>query len=245
MSNFFKAQDFGLPIYKCKGLPLYDTYQFDFFRCIPFTEELYDIKVLDLHNGNLRRSNGRYSKLFKNEKVSYWANDKRTAINEMRKHHKCDSYICFHAYDDSSSTFPINNNFEDLIILDGRKSGIDKLINKIECKEVLTNDENVFLKKILEQKPDCLVYDSHAHKGGENYIFFESGFKKLALRSVKLKIVKNGKIYNKKVCCSFGSDYSPSIENYFKKFEPIAKAKLDGNYKDSKQYKKMVKTKGE
>lgn len=36
-----------------------------------------------------------------------------------------------------------------------------------------------------------MAYDSHAKNGGENFIFFEKGFKKLALRQLQLRFSKN------------------------------------------------------
>ena len=53
------------------------------------------------------------------------------------------------------------------------------------------------MASLLAQAPDCLVFDSHAKKGGENFIFFEKGFQKLSLRQLRLRFGKrDGGNYN-------------------------------------------------
>ena len=62
-----------------KRLPVIVTDEFDFWRCVEFNENFYGITVSELFKGNLRESNknNRYSSLFPNQKLSYWASSKK------------------------------------------------------------------------------------------------------------------------------------------------------------------------
>lgn len=95
MSNFYSNHYLSVPIYKHKSLPIVETGEFDFYRCIPFQDSFYGKTVSELHAGNLRMSNGRYSKLFPGEKLSYWASDSKTARAEVKKHGANNNLLTF------------------------------------------------------------------------------------------------------------------------------------------------------
>lgn len=232
----FISQDYRRPIYKHKELPVYITDEFDFYRCIEFKDEFYGRTASCLFNGNLRACTGRYSRLFPNQKISYWANSPTTARAEIKKHGAGDSILTFWAYDDGTSTFPILQSQEPLVIIDGRKCGVQDLLDKADNNIQLINAEQDLLLSILAQNPDCLVFDSHARCGGENFIFFEKGFQKLALRQLRLRLgKKNGGAHNQ-IICADTSDYSPCIASYGKYFMPKAKIAMDQGYLKSDEY---------
>ena len=85
-SKVFKAQSYDQPTFKHKNLPIFLTKEFDFFRCVEFKEEFYGVLATDLFKGNLRECTGRYSSLFPNQKISYWADSVMTARAEVKKH---------------------------------------------------------------------------------------------------------------------------------------------------------------
>lgn len=177
MGELFKSNDYLRTIYKHQSLPVYITDEFNFYRCVEFSDNFYGKTAYELHAGNLRKCTGRYSKLFPNQRISYWADSPNTSRAEIKKHGASNNIITFWAYDDATSTIPITDNDELLIIIDGRKCGVQKLIDKIDDGNALTISEENMMKRILEQNPDCLVYDSRAYKGGENYIFLEKASK--------------------------------------------------------------------
>lgn len=142
----------------------------------------------------------------------------------------------FHTYDDATSTFPTLANDEPLIIVDGQKCGIQEVIDKVENDEPLNAVEEILLKIIWSEDPDCIVYDSHAFEGGENYIFFEKGFNKLVLRNVKLRLGNRKAKNGAEIPCAITSDYTPVLEGYSYKFEPIAKIRYDENYSNLEEY---------
>ncbi len=84
--------------------------------------------------------------------------------------------------------------------------------------------------------PDCLVYDSRARKGGENYLFFEKGFRKLALRELRLRFGREHGGSQSTIVCSMFSDYLPYLENYGLCFQEKAKIKMDDSYLRSEEY---------
>lgn len=232
----FKAQDYGRLIHKHRELPIYVTDEFNFYRCVEFNDAFYGKTVSELHAGNLRYSQGRYAALFPGQKLSYWANNVETAKAEIRRHGAQNDILTFWAYDDATSTFPTIEPQEPLIIVDGRKCGIQPLIDKIDEGKSASQKEMELLQAILGYHPDCLVYDSHAIQGGENYIFFEKGFKKLALRQVRLYLgSKKGR--KNAIYCADGTDYTPFVEEYGKYFAPIAKVKMDTSYLQTDEYK--------
>lgn len=234
MGKFFKSQDWGRTIFKHIDLPVYVTDEFSFYRCVEFREEFYGKTVSELFNGNLRTCCGRYSKLFPGQKISYWADSPYTSRAEIKKHGASKNVITFWAYDDDTSTFPCLGKDEPLIIIDGRKCGVQELIDKADNGEDLTDGEMILLKQILAQQPDCLVYDSHAKTGGENYIFFEKGFKKLALRQLRLYLGERRGKNRKTIVCADTSDYMPFPQNYGKYFKPLAKIGMNTEYLNEK-----------
>lgn len=175
-SREFKGQAYGAPTFKHKILPIYITYEFDFFRCVEFKSEFYGKTASVLFNGNLRMCSGRYSKLFPNQKISYWANSLQTARAEIKKHGSSNDILSFWAYDDETSTYPTLPNKEPLKIIDGRQCGAQRLFDKADNDLTLDDDDLELLQKIIDEEPDCLAYDSHAMKGGENYIFLNEDF---------------------------------------------------------------------
>lgn len=88
----------------------------------------------------------------------------------------------------------------------------------------------------MAEQPDALAYNS-VIDGGENFIFFESGFDKLSLREVDLYL---GDQKRSDVVCAFGSDYSPSCEAYGYSFERIARTKMHEDYLKTVEYKRRL-----
>lgn len=235
-SREFISQSYNRTIYKHKDFPVYSTDEFDFFRCVEFKKEFYGKTASYLFNGNLRTCTGRYSNLFPNQKLSYWADSPDTARAEIKKHGSGNDILTFWAYDDISSTFPITEYQESLIIIDGRKCGIQELIDKADKNKSLTGAEERYMLSLFKVNPDCLAFDSHAKHGGENFIFFEKGFKKLALRQLRLRFgKKNGGNHNL-ICCAGTCDYTPYIESYGEYFAPIAKIKMSEDYLQTNEY---------
>lgn len=229
----FKAQSYDQPIYKHKNLPIYATKEFDFFRCVEFKEEFYDVLATDLFKGNLRNCTGRYSSLFPNQKISYWADSKKTAQAEVKKHGADCNLLTFWAYDDASSFEPCMGNNEMLIIVDGRKSGIQSLIDKLDTGLAISDSEKRLMDDILKEQFDAIAYDSKACPGGENFIFLENGFKKLALRELCLRFGKKDGGNHASICCALTSDYTPILQSYGEYFSPKCRVKRDLNYLES------------
>ena len=240
MGDFFKSHDYGVTIYKHIKLPVYKSGQFNFFRCVNFKDEFYGKTVSALHKGNLRESeNGRYSKLFPKQKISYWAESPETARAEIKHHGSTCDILTFWSYDDFTSTIPIFDNREQITIIDGRECGVQDIIDKVDSGKSINLVEENQLKLIMNEKPDCLVYDSRARKGGENYIFFEKGFMKLALREVRLRLGSHNGKNQQRIILSQTSDYLPIIENYGCMFLPIARVDYDRNYSNTKEYREL------
>lgn len=232
----FISQDYGRPIYKHKELPIYITDEFDFYRCVEFKNEFYGKTASYLFNENLRKCTGRYSKLFSNQRISYWADSAITARAEIKKHGAGNNILTFWAYDDGTSTFPTLLEQDPLVIIDGRKCGVQELIDKADNDIDLTEAERKYLTLLLSMNPDCLVFDSRARDGGENFIFFEKGFRKLSLRQLSLRFgKKNGGNHNRIVCADT-CDYSPYIESYGECFMPKARIIMDQAYLLSEEY---------
>lgn len=232
----FISQDYGRPIYKHKDLPVYITDEFDFFRCVEFNSEFYGKTVSTLFNGNLRKCTGRYSKLFPDQKLSYWADSPITARAEIKKHGAGNNILTFWAYDDGTSTFPTLQKQEPLKIIDGRKCGVQDLLDKADNGIQLTKTEQDYMASLLAQKPDCLAFDSHAKKGGENFIFFEKGFQKLSLRQLRLRFGKRDGGNHNLIVCADTCDYAPHIESYGQYFMPKAKVAMEQAYLESNEY---------
>lgn len=100
----------------------------------------------------------------------------------------------------------------------------------------LSESELEIMDRIRSESPDGLVYSSHVDPNHRNYLFFESGFRKLSLKQVLLTIRKDGRVNRNRVTCAASSDYTPSIEAYGHCFEPIAKLKFDERYLESEEY---------
>ena len=236
-SRAFISQDYGRPVYKYKDLPVYVTDEFDFFRCIEFKDDFYGKTASELFNGNLRFCSGRYTSLFPGMKISYWADSVQTARAEIKKHGAGNNILTFWAYDDGTSTFPTLPDQEPLIIIDGRKCGAQELIDKADAQIPLSDSEQKQMIELLSVNPDCMAFDSHAIDGGENFIFFEKGFKKLALRQIRLRFGrKDGGHHNRIVCADF-CDYTPFVESYGEYFLPKAKIAMSADYCQSEEYK--------
>lgn len=237
MSDFLKAQNYDGLLIKHEDLPIYAVEVFDFFRCVEFKEEFYGLTVSELFWGNLRKSNGRYSKLFKGQKVSYWSSSPKVAQKEIKRHRSGNNILTFWAYDDCSSTFPTSLIKDPLIIVDGRKNGIQEIIKKVESDITLNESEEQIMKDIFSYKIDAIVYDSEACSEGENYLFLESGFAKLSLREVRLRFGKKDGGAHNKIICAINSDYSPCLESYGKYFQKKIRIKMKEEYLNSLEYK--------
>ena len=236
----FKAQTYGQPTLKHKKFPIYLTQEFDFFRCVEFKTDFYNVLATDLFKGNLRESTGRYSVLFPNQKISYWAESVMTARAEVKKHGAGCDLLTFWAYDDASSFEPCLGGDEMLCILDGRRSGVQILIDKVDRGESLSDSEKEPMENLLKEPIDCIAYESKARPGGENFIFLERGFKKLALRQIRLRFGrKNGGSQNR-ICCAFSSDYTPFPKAYGEYFVPKCRVERDLDYENSAECKERI-----
>lgn len=232
----FISQDYGRPTYKHQDLPIYITDEFNFYRCLEFSPDFYGKTASVLFNGNLRVCSGRYSKLFPNQKLSYWADSPMTARAEIKKHDAGNNILTFWAYDDGTSTFPTLPDQSPLIIIDGRKCGVQELIDKADNDIPLTDKEQKYMESLLAEAPDCLAFDSHARKGGENFIFFEKGFRKLALRELILRFGKSDGGNHNRIVCADTSDYTPFIKCYGEYFAHKVRIKMDESYLKTDEY---------
>lgn len=238
MSSFYSNHYLSMPIYKHDSLPIVETGEFDFYRCVPFQDSFYGKTVSELHAGNLRMSNGRYSKLFPGEKVSYWASDRKTARAEVKKHGANNNLLTFFAYDDATASFPTLSKERNLLrILDGVHFGFLDILLKIENGQTLSRGEAILIQKIMEEEPDCLAYESEIDRTKTNYIFFEKGFKKLAIRELRLRLGSEKKISKNMIWCAGTCDYTAYLESYGEFFLPKARLGRDPNYTSSEEYK--------
>lgn len=240
MSNLFTNHSVFSEVLKHRSLPVYKTDEFTFYRCVDVSGwDVYKKTVSVLHAGNLKSNDNRdrYSRLFPNEKISYWADSKATALAEIKKHGSRKNYLTFIAYDDASSTFPILNIDESLTIADGRELNFRDILLKIEANEELTAEEIEKVKLIENERPDCLAYNSVAKDDGVNFLFFEKGFKKLALREVKLYLGESRSKSSETIPCAVTCDYAPVIESYGMYFEPVVRVRKDSTYEQTEEYK--------
>lgn len=219
-------------------LPFFDADGLWFYRCVAFDDCMYGRTVSKLHADNLRVPGplaNRHSRLFCGHKVSYWADTKVGAIGEVRKWNgnAVRNRLIFMAYDDLSSTFPMMGVTSRLRIIDGRSSGFDRILEKDSKNKCLSQVEQQLVDDVLSESPDGLVYKSHTKRGHMNFLFFESGFNKLALRSVGLWL--DGR-KRRLITCAHGSDYSPDLEHYGDMFMPVAKVKADVSYFSTAEY---------
>ena len=238
MSNFYSNHYLSVPIYKHKSLPIVETGEFDFFRCVPFQDSFYGKTVSELHAGNLRMSQGRYSNLFPGEKISYWASDRETARAEVKKHGANSNLLTFFAYDDATASFPtLSKERELLVIIDGIHFGFLEILLKIENGKELTKGEKSLVQQIKQENPDCLAYVSELDRTKTNYIFFEKGFKKLAVRELRLRLGSEQKISKNIIWCAGTCDYTAYLESYGEFFLPKARLGRDSSYTNSEEYK--------
>lgn len=243
MGELFPNQDYGITVLKHRELPIFKTKEFRFYRCLKFDESFYEKTVSKLHSGNLRPNTpeNRYSKLFPDKKISYWADNPTTARAETKHHNHVNNLLTFWAYDDLTSTFPTLENEEPLIIINGLEQDFGQIIVKVEKEDQLTDKEKDLVKLISEQNPDCLVYESLRKKGGLNYLFFEKGFNKLSLREVRLRLGDKPGKNTSRIICARTSDYSPCLESYGKYFMPLAQVKECREYKEQEEYLRRQK----
>ena len=238
MSNFYSNHYLSVPIYKHKSLPIVETGEFDFFRCVPFQDSFYGKTVSELHAGNLRMSQGRYSNIFPGEKISYWASDRETARAEVKKHGANSNLLTFFAYDDATASFPTLSKERDLlVIIDGIHFGFLEILLKIENGIELTKGEKSLVQQIKQENPDCLAYESEIDRTKTNYIFFEKGFKKLAVRELRLRLGSEQKISKNIIWCAGTCDYTAYLESYGEFFLPKARLERDSSYTNSEEYK--------
>lgn len=158
-----------------------------------------------------------------------------TARAEVKKHGAGCNLLTFWAYDDASSFEPCLGGEEMLCIVDGRSSGIQKLIMKVDKGSELTSEEKKIIDDILKEPIDAIAYDSEAYPGGENFIFLERGFKKLALREIRLRFGRKDGGGHNFICCAASSDYTPYPKEYGKFFLPKCKVGYDVNYENSEE----------
>ena len=239
MNQLFSNHYANLPVYKHRELPIIETGEFDFYRCVPFEDSFYGKTVSELHKGNLRLTSGRYSNLFSNRKISYWASNRVIARAEVKKHGASNSLLTFFAYDDATASFPtLSKERKFLRIIDGIHFGFIEIMLKVENGNTLTNGEKKLLQQIEQENPDCLAYESVLDKNKTNYIFFEKGFNKLAIRDVRLRIDENGIINKNRIVCAGTCDYSARLENYGEMFLPKTKIGQDPKYVLTEEYNK-------
>lgn len=243
MGTLFNNLAYSSQVLRHNKLPIYITYEFNFYRCVRFQDSFYGKTLSELHSGNLRvnQRDGRHSKLFSGERISYWADSLETAQAEVKKHGSGNNLLTFWAYDDATSTFPTTSNSEPLIIIDGIQLGFINILDKIENNEEISAKEKRIIEEISAERPDCLAYNSHAKSDSVNFLFFEKGFRKLALREVRLRLGdKKGKNSNR-IVCARTTDYSPIVENYGCYFESLAKVGMNSGYEQSDEYKQRKK----
>lgn len=238
MGELFPNQYYGIDKRKHRDLPIIDSHDFNFYRCLEFQDDFYGRTISELHRGNLRisRKDNRYSNLFPEQKLSYWADSPKTARSEIKKWGAGNNIMTFCGYDDGSSSYPTVYPNEYLRIIDGIHFGFDKILKKSNNQEELTANEKDFLDRIKAENPDCLAYNSEAEEGGVCFLFFECGFKKISLREVSLKLGNRKSKNSAKVICAHSSDYFPILEGYGYYFDRIARVKFDDEYIKSDEY---------
>lgn len=238
MSNLFPNQYYGMHVWKHKDLPILESDNFDFFRCVEFDNSFYGKTIGTLHSGNLRvsRKDNRYSNLFPGQKLSYWADSPETARAEVKKWGASNNLLTFWAYDDGSSFIPTVYPADLLRIVDGIHFGFDVILRKLSNNVSLSLDEEDFIEKIAREEPDCLAYKSEARKDGVCFLFFERGFKKLSLKRVSLRLGSERGKNHAAIECAITSDFTPILESYGRYFSPKARVQFDESYKNTDEY---------
>lgn len=82
-----------------------------------------------------------------------------------------------------------------------------------------------------------MAYKSVAYANGTNFLFFERGFKKLAIREVQLYLGERKSKNSTSIICADTCDYMPNLEEYGKYFVPLAKQGFDEHYLNTNEYK--------
>ena len=238
MSKLYSNHSHLSKVLKHSTLPILITKEFDFFRCVEFNQNFYEKTASELFHGNLRDSNSsnRYSQLFPNQKLSYWSDTPDTSRKEILKHGSSKNIVTFWAYDDLTSTFPTLENEEPLIIIDGIRFGFEYILEKCDKNIPFSEEDIVLIDQINNEKPDCIAYKSTI-TGTANFLFFEKGFKKLALREVTLILGELKDNNTNSIICAGTSDYMPYLKNYGQYFSPIAKIGMNEKYLDSSGYR--------
>ncbi len=238
MSDIFPNHSYSSLVEHHKHLPIVRTDEFDFFRCVAFDDSFYGKTVSELHKGNLREKkfDNRYSELFPYQKVSYWSDSPETARAELKARIHTNNLLTFRAYDDATSTFPTLPVDEPLIIIDGRELGFHEILYKFDHDAGFSNEELKLIYGILKARPDCLAYTSKRHRGGVNFMFFEKGFRKLAVRQVRLRLGDNRYPLAAQIDCATGCDYAPYLDGYGEFFAPKARIGFDRQYLQSCEY---------
>ncbi|WP_347083721.1 hypothetical protein [Enterococcus gallinarum] len=244
MSKLYSNHSYLSKVYKHNTLPILITEEFDFFRCVEFNSSFYGKTVSELFHGNLRNSNisNRYSHLFPNQKLSYWSDCSDTSRKEIKKHGSSNNILTFWAYDDLTSSFPTLENKEPLIIVDGIQFGFEYILEKCDKNIPLSDEDIVLIDQINHEKPDCIAYKSMV-TGTTNFLFFEKGFKKLAIREVTLRMGESKGNNKNSIICAGTSDYLPNLKNYGQYFSPIARIKMNEKYLDSSEYRSRLEIK--
>ncbi len=238
MSKLFPNQYWGIDTWKHQELPIVESHDFNFYRCLEFKESYYGKTISKLHSGNLRvsRIDNRYSNLFPGQKLSYWADSPQTARAEVKKWGANNNLLTFWAYDDGSSFIPTVYPADYLRIVDGIHFGFDEILKKVGNHEELSSEEQNFIDRIALEEPDCLAYKSEAKKDGICFLFFEHGFKKLSLRKVSLRLGDYSGKNCATVTCAITSDFTPVLKGYGYFFLPKAKIKYDNNYERTDEF---------
>ena len=241
MSDFLPNHYISHEVFKHKTLPIFETAEFDFYRCVPFSDSFYGKTVSELHQGNLRErcKGNRYSMLFSGKKVSYWADSRKTAHAEMEKHKQGHNLLTFFAYDDATASFPTLTKQRDVLrIIDGRQFGFHEILKKDDNNIPLSEEDKSLITLIEKENPDCLAYWSEARKNGVNFLFFENGFRKLAIRELRLRLGdKKGKNKNC-IYCAGTCDYTAWLKSYGDYFMPKARTLHNSAYEHSEEYLK-------
>ena len=238
MGELFPNQCYGARTWIHCNLPIIKSHDFNFYRCVQFTDDFYGKTISSLHSGNLRvsRKDNRYSQLFPGQKLSYWADSPRTARAEVKKWGANNNLLTFGAYDDGSSFIPTVYPADQLRIVDGINLGFDRILKKMDENIPFSDEEEYYIEKIALEEPDCLAYKSEAKKDGICFLFFEHGFKKLSLREVSLRLGSEKGRNHAIIPCASTSDFTHILESYGCYFMPKAQVKTDEKYKNTDEY---------
>ena len=179
MGEFFPNQYWGMDIWKHQELPIIESHDFNFFRCLEFNDGFYGKTVSELHSGNLRlsRKDNRYSNLFPGQKLSYWADSLQTARAEIKKWGSGNNILTFWAYDDGSSFIPTIYPAENIRIIDGVHFGFDKILKKVGNHEELTHSEKEFIDKIGRESQIVLHIIQKPKREAFVFCFLNRGLK--------------------------------------------------------------------